>query len=211
MICCEKCSRAICLGPCLKLPPNPRYRDVDVAFMCPVCHQQEDRKEQRASPYLVRSNSVSLGPTFWKLRRYQGFYIIISPYKGCDMRSITMQNLPHVYKSSATILGSAQFVPCSKFLGEGIAILNFCLNTLDIDTADLGRILGPYAAMFLGGDYRILLTLEHVKFNLDADGSGHRQTMRRIVNKLRASRCVPRTVADFHNVDIVLGQSLQKS
>jgi hypothetical protein len=121
-----------------------------------------------------------------------------------------MQNLPHVYESPATILGSAQFVPCSKFLGEGVAILNFRLNTLDVDTADLGGILGPYAATFFGGDYRTLLTIEHIKFDLNADRSGHRQKMRRVVNKLRASRCVPRTVADFRNVDTVLGQNLQK-
>jgi len=104
-----------------------------------------------------------------------------------------MQKLPRIYTSPATILGSTQFFPCSKFLGEGITILNFCLNSLDVDTANLGGILGPYVAMFFGGYYRTLLTLEHIKFDLDANKSGHRQNMKRIVNKLRASRCVPRT------------------
>jgi hypothetical protein len=188
MICCEKCSRAICLGPCLEPPPDPRYGEADVVFMCPVCHQQEDRKKRRVSPYFVRLNSISLSFTFRELRRFQGFYI--SPYKGCDMRSMEMQPLPHVYTSPAKILGSAQLVPCSKFLGEGVVILNFRLSSLDVDTADLGGILGPFAAAFFGGDYRNLLTLEHITFDLDADKSGHARKMKGIAKKLREKWCV---------------------
>ena len=103
------------------------------------------------------------------------------------MRSMEMQSLPHVYTSPAKIIGSPQLVPCSKFLGEGVAILNFRLSSLDVDTADLGEILGPFAAAFFGGDYRTLLTLEHIKFNLDADKSGHARKMKTIANKLRTN------------------------
>jgi len=139
----------------------------------------------------VCSNSVSLRLIFQKLRRYQGFYVF--PYENCDMRRIIMQKLPCIYISPATILGSAQFVPHSKFLREGVVILNFHLNSLDVDTANLGGILGPYAATFFGGYYRTLLTLEHIKFDLDANKLGHRQNIKRIVNKLRASKCISRT------------------
>ena len=92
--------------------------------------------------------------------------------------------LPHVYTSLTKIFGSAQFIPHLKFLGESVAILNFCLNSLDIDTADLGEILGPYAATFFGGDYRTLLALEHIKIDLDADRLRHRSTMKMVAKKL---------------------------
>jgi hypothetical protein len=134
-------------------------------------------------------NSLRVRPSFQKLIASQGFYI--SPSNGCDMQNISMQTLPHVYTSPAKIFGSAQFIPCLKFLGEGVAILNFRLNSLDVDTADLGKILGPYAAAFFGGDYRTLLTLEHIKIDLDADKLRHKLTMKMVSKKLRAIRYVP--------------------
>lgn len=52
------CSRMICYGPdaqCLVTPINTRFEDPDVLFICPPCHQDNDRKAERPSPYYVRS------------------------------------------------------------------------------------------------------------------------------------------------------------
>ena len=52
------CSRAICIGPdaqCLGLPVNERFTKPDVLFICPPCHQDNDRKEKKPTPYYVHS------------------------------------------------------------------------------------------------------------------------------------------------------------
>ncbi len=55
LVMCDKCSRAICVGPdaqCLR-PVNLEYKNVNVSFMCPPCHQDGDRKTKNPSPYYV--------------------------------------------------------------------------------------------------------------------------------------------------------------
>ena len=51
------CSRVICAGPdsqCLCDPEDRRFEDDDVLFICPPCHQGNDRKAHKLRPYYVR-------------------------------------------------------------------------------------------------------------------------------------------------------------
>lgn len=85
--------------------------------------------------------------------------------------------------------------PRSKFLGEHVVILNFRLESLDDDAADVGGILGSFAAAFFGGAAKNLLIVENVKFDLDKNPLGHKRRIGRIVKKLREAQAmyVPRT------------------
>jgi hypothetical protein len=53
-----------------------------------------------------------------------------------------------LYPSLAKLRGSAQLIPRSKFLSDGIAILNLRLDVFHFDTGDLGKILEPFANAF---------------------------------------------------------------
>ena len=62
-----ECSRAICYGPdaqCLVSPVDSRFTDPDVLFICPPCHQDNDRDAKKLSPYYVRSTPQSTSPQF---------------------------------------------------------------------------------------------------------------------------------------------------
>src|SRR6267142_1369986 len=85
----------------------------------------------------------------------QGFYVSPTEPHANDLDAAAIQLLPHAYESPATVRGSAQLIPCSKFFGEGVAILNFHLQSLDVDAGDLGGLLKVFAAAFFGGTDKV--------------------------------------------------------
>jgi len=118
----------------------------------------------------------------------QGFYSSKNP----DTEHISTQTLTPAFTSPAKVHGSAQFAPHSKFLGEHVAILNFRLKSLDIDTGDISRLLGGFAAAFFGGTSRSLLISENIEFDLDIGMSAHKKQMNKILRTFRAAGCIPR-------------------
>jgi hypothetical protein len=112
----------------------------------------------------------------------QGFYL-------SGTKQISTQVLTAAFKSPAEVHGCAQFAPRSRFLGDHVAILNLRLKSLDVDTGDIGRLLGGFAGAFFGGTNRSLLISKHVEFDLDLDMSAHAEQMNRIARTLRAVRC----------------------
>ena len=96
-----------------------------------------------------------------------------------------------LYESPAEVRGSAQLIPRSKFLSNGIAVLNLRLDALLLDTADLGRILEPFASGFFpaGGDD--LLLYQHITYDLSRRRQEHEERMESIVRDLSAARWGP--------------------
>jgi len=131
----------------------------------------------------------------------QGFYVSPTEPHANDLDAAAIQLLPHAYESPATVRGSAQLIPRSKFFGEGVAILNFRLRSLDVDAGDLGGILKGFAAAFFGGTDKAMLVFEHIEFDLDINRRGHMRKMEMVVKNLRAARYVHRTVVHFRNID----------
>ena len=99
----------------------------------------------------------------------------------------TLQNLSilHPYsiagsgKNLSTLQSDQQFT-CAKFLGNGVAILNFHLDGFDLDTADLGKMLQPFAAAFFPKEAKILLLCQGIVFILAQ--SGHEEKYRVLWN-----------------------------
>ena len=118
----------------------------------------------------------------------QGLYL----RKNCDTAQISTRVLTPTSTSPAQIHGSTQLTPHSKFLGDHIALLSFCLKSLDVDTGNVGRLLEGFACTFFGGMNKSLFISEHVKFDLDTNISAHKVQTGRIVRKLRAAGCVLR-------------------
>ena len=71
-----------------------------------------------------------------------------------------------LYESPATIRGHTQLVPQSRFLSNGIAILNFHLNSFRFDAGDLCKILGPFATTFFHEEENVSLILEDIVYDL---------------------------------------------
>ena len=121
---------------------------------------------------------------------YKGFYVVSDPNPTLD-RTETLEPL---YKSTAELRGSAQLIPRSKFLGNGVAILNFRLDAFNMDTGDLGKILKPFARSFFSADDKNLLIFEDIVYDLTQGRTKHKKMMRGIVEKLRAARWVSRRI-----------------
>ena len=90
-----------------------------------------------------------------------------------------LEGLAPLYDTPAIIRGSAQLIPRSKFLGDGVAILNFRLNGFHLDTGDLGKILQPFAAGFFPKGDKHLLLFQDIVF--DITQSQHRQKIQRVI------------------------------
>ena len=105
----------------------------------------------------------------------------------CKAFYVTLGHEP-LYETPAIICGNAQIIPRSKFLGNGIAILNFCLDGFHLDTGDLGKILQPFAAAFFPKEGNNLLVFENIVFDLAQ--SGHEQKIQGVIEQLTAARYV---------------------
>ena len=70
----------------------------------------------------------------------KGFYVFPSPGDPPD-EIAAIRALSPAYGSPATIRGSAQLMPRSKFSSNGIAVLNFRLCSFHKDMGDLGKTL----------------------------------------------------------------------
>jgi hypothetical protein len=112
-----------------------------------------------------------------------------------------------LYPSPAKLRGSAQLIPRSKFLSDGVAILNLRLDVFHFDTGDLGKILEPFANAFFpeGGDG--LLIYKDILFDLSAHWDVHQQNMEDVFRHLSAARCAPqaRNLADGHLTSFLSG------
>ncbi|KAH9016703.1 hypothetical protein EDB85DRAFT_1898010 [Lactarius pseudohatsudake] len=167
LIFCDKCSRAICIGSgsqCLGLPVTSRYKDRDILFICPPCHQDGDRKEREPRPYY-------------------GFYVFPGP--GAPPVAIDAINiLSPAYASPALIRGSAQVIPRSMFSSNGIAVLSFRLESFHADTGDLGKVLEPFANAFFPNENKDLLIFEHITYDLDQSKLKHQRRVHKVAKRL---------------------------
>ena len=169
-----KCSRAICIGPgteCLAPPVDSHFIGPDILFICPPCHQDKDRKAKQPSPYFVSPISQPVS--------------VILNSQTCKAFYVTPGDKP-LYDTPAQICGSAQLIPRAKFLGNGAAILNFHLGDFHQDTADLGKILQPFAAAFFPKADQHLLLFQDIVFDLAQ--SGHEQKIQGVIEQLRAAQ-----------------------
>ena len=132
---------------------------------------------------------------------YKGFYVVSGPDPSLDGTQIhtvpsgshpeyDTQTLEPLYESPAEIRGSAQLIPRSKFLGNGIAILNFRLDAFHLDTGDLGSILEPFTSAFFPEDGNNLLIFENIVYDLTQSQTKHEQRIRGVIGQLRAARWV---------------------
>lgn len=92
--------------------------------------------------------------------------------------------------SPAKVYGSAQLIPRSKFLSNGIGILNFRLDAFHLDTGDLGKILEPVAKAFFPAGNDNLLIYQDIIYDLSERRQEHSEIMDNIVRRLRAARWV---------------------
>src|SRR6201996_2673773 len=149
-----KCSCTICIGPgteCLAPPVDSHFIGPDILFICLPCHQDKDHKAKQPSPYFVSSISQHVS--------------VILNSQTCKAFYVTPGDKP-LYDTAAQICGSTQLILCAKFLGNGVAILNFHLDGFDLDTADLGKILQPFAAAFFSKEGKTSLLYQDMVFNL---------------------------------------------
>jgi len=142
----------------------------------------------------------------------QGLYL----KENRDTTQISTWVLTTASTSPAKVNGSTQFNPCSKFLGDHIALLSFHLKSLDVDTGNVGRLLEGFSCAFFGGANKSLLILEHVKFDLNTNISAYKVQTGRIVKRLRAARCILGIASsdppnDPPNADFILGQGSRES
>ena len=96
-------------------------------------------------------------------------------------------NLEPLYESPAKIHGITQLIPRSRFLGNGVAILNFCLDSFHLDTGDLGKILEPFATAFFTKENTSLI-FEDIIYDLPRNQHKHEEKIYSVVRKLRAAR-----------------------
>jgi len=168
------CSCAICIGhgtECLGLPADSRYEEDEVLFICPPCHQDNDRKAKKPSPYFVSLISQPIS--------------LILNSQICKAFYVTPDHKP-LYDTPATIRGSAQLVPRSKFLGYGTAILSFCLDDFHLDSGDLGKILQPFAAAFFPKEGNSSLLFEEILFG--STQSQYEQKIQSVIDQFTAAR-----------------------
>lgn len=118
---------------------------------------------------------------FWHSRRRQGFYAPSNLGTGGEM-------FTPLYASPAKIHGSAQLVPQTKFIGEGVAILNFRLESLGADTGDLGKVLEPFADAFIPQGHENALIVKHIGFDLILGSRKHKTVVDGVSKQLRAAR-----------------------
>ena len=124
----------------------------------------------------------------------KGFYVFPSP--GDPPDEITaIRALSLAYGSPATIHGSAQLMPRSKFSSNSIAVLNFRLHSLHKDMGNLGKTLEPVACAFFPKESKDLLIFEHIVYDLEQNKLKHKLKIDTIVKQLIASRSMFRTVA----------------
>lgn len=94
--------------------------------------------------------------------------------------------MPPVYGTPAKVRGSARLIPRSKFLSNGVAILNFRLDHFHLDTGDLGKILEPFAAAFFPEDGNGLLIFEEIVYDLSQSQRAHNRKIRGIAEQLKS-------------------------
>jgi hypothetical protein len=93
-----------------------------------------------------------------------------------------------LFENPVKIRGCAQLIPRSRFLSNGVAILNFRLKGFHLDTADLGKILEPFAAAFFTKENSDLLIFEDIVCDLPRDQHKHEANICNVVKKLGAAR-----------------------
>ncbi|KAH9048596.1 hypothetical protein EDB83DRAFT_2522864 [Lactarius deliciosus] len=168
---CNSCSRSICIGSdtqCLDRPATSRYQDEDVSFICTACHQDRDRKIGKPTPYF-------------------GFYV------SQDDQTTGRDHEP-IYQYPAKVRGSAQVIPRSKYQNDGVAILNFRLQSFNRDTGDLGKILEPFATAFFPNEGDHSLLFENINFDLTRGRREHGKIIERVQENLRAATSTLKTV-----------------
>jgi hypothetical protein len=123
---------------------------------------------------------------------YKGFYVVRGPHPILDQsQTHTLppgSNLVPLYESPAKIRGITQLIPRSKFLGNGVAILNFRLDGFHLDTGNLGKILEPFATAFFPEENNNLLIFEDIVYDLTRNQHKHEEKIYSIIRKLRAAR-----------------------
>ena len=102
----------------------------------------------------------------------------------CKAFYVTPGDKP-LYDTAAQICGSTQFIPHAKFLSNGVAIPNICLDGFDLDTANLGKILQPFAAAFFPKEAKTSLLYQDIVFNLAQ--SGHEKKIQGVMEQLTAA------------------------
>jgi hypothetical protein len=178
---------------CLGLPVDSRFEESDVLFICPPCHQVSDRKAGRPSPYYVRPMPRTRPNMIFDVRSDQGFYrdvrekALAGPAPPVANPSDEIRTMEPVYESPAEIRGSTQLIPRSKFLSNGIAILNLRLDAFYVNTGDLGKILEPFATSFFPEGGEVSLIYQDIVFNLSDRRREHEERMRSVVGQLSAA------------------------
>jgi hypothetical protein len=130
---------------------------------------------------------------------YKGFYLVsgLDPnLDGTQTHTVPSgskleydtRTLKPLCESPAEIRGNAQLIPRSKFLGNGVAILNFRLDSFHLDTGDLGKILGPFASAFFPEDGKNMLIFENIVYDLTQSRTEHERRIHGVVGQLRAAR-----------------------
>lgn len=85
-------------------------------------------------------------------------------------------------------------MPRSKFSSDGVAVLNFRLESFHEDTGDLGKILEPFAGAFFPKENKNFLIFEHITFDLEQSKPKHKRRTEKIARRLNTARWVFRTV-----------------
>src|ERR1700761_7676142 len=129
------------------------------------------RPWRKKAKSLLRAFDTSIHlTTILNSRPYKGFYVVPTPHPTPDKSQTHMvppgSNLEPLYESPAKIRGSTQLIPRSKFLGSGVAILNFRLDGFHLDTGDLGKILETFATAFFPEENSNLLIFEDIVYDL---------------------------------------------
>ena|ERR1700761_3767742 len=111
---------------------------------------------------------------------FKGFYV----RHGCTPEK-TQTRLP-VYGCPAKVRGSPQILPRSKFLSAGVAILNVRLGNFHVDTADLGKILEPFAAAFFPKGGNGSLIFEDIVYDLTRSQHAHKRKTHKLAEQLKS-------------------------
>lgn len=125
----------------------------------------------------------------------KGFYVFRVPDCTPDktqMLSQTWTSAKPAYDSPAQVRGSAQLIPRSKFLSTGVTILNFRLESFQLDTGDLGKTLEPIASAFFPQKSSLLIS-ESIMFDLTQSPHKHKRNIQKVIKKLSKARWVSQT------------------
>lgn len=148
----------------------------------------------------------------------KGFYVFQAP--GCTsdktrMLSQTWTSAEPAYDTTARVRGSAQLIPRSKFLSTGVTILNFRLESFQLDTCDLGKTLEPIANAFFPQNGGLLIS-ESIGFDLTRSPRKHERKIQKVIGELREARWVSQAYTPYRlphrlgHLDVVSAQLLRQ-